>query len=545
VTTSDTVIAAYGRQTVRAFHISHVAATLCCFVVLLAPALWNRYPLLQYDTGGYLARWYEDYLVPSRSTVFGLFLHLGEGLHFWPELVLQTACAIWVMSLVLGAAGFAVGSWHRTLMVAGLALVTALPVLSSTLLTDIFAGLSVLSLHLLIFHRSILAPIERIGLFLLIAFAAATHSATLIVLLAVLVLAVPILLVLSLRPAGALLAGVGAIATGAAMLLAGNLALLGQLAWTPGGFGIAFGRMLQDGIVKRYLDDHCPIVRLRLCPYRNELPATADDFLRSNGVFNELGRFRGLDEEMRFIVLHSLREYPLQQIETALAASARQLRLVATGHGTHDQIWHTYGIIERYIPGEVPAMRNARQQRGELNFDPINRVHVPIALGSMILALVLLARATISGRFDETGEACRDRYGRDPCQCVRVRGAVGTPRPLWSADRLDRDLHGRDCDPARDQQFAAQRKRPRRLAQARAFAPARRDRTTCGCASPANSAGHALHESSMKAHAPKIAGGSGGIDVGAAPMTQCRRERKSPAAAGEGTRNYELQRGAR
>jgi hypothetical protein len=49
----------------------------------------------------------------------------------------------------------------------------------------------------------------------------------------------------------------------------------------------------------------------------------------------------------------------------------------------------------------------------------------------------------------------------------------------------------------------------------------------------------------MKAHAPKIAGGSGGIDVGAAPMTQCRRERKSPAAAGEGTRNYELQRGAR
>ena len=25
--------------------------------------------LLQYDTGGYLARWYEGYLVPSRSTV--------------------------------------------------------------------------------------------------------------------------------------------------------------------------------------------------------------------------------------------------------------------------------------------------------------------------------------------------------------------------------------------------------------------------------------------------------------------------------------------
>jgi hypothetical protein len=404
VTTSDTVIAAYGPPTVRAFRASHVAATLCCFVVLLAPALWNRYPLLQYDTGGYLARWYEGYLVPSRSTVFGLFLHVGEGLHFWPELVVQTGCAIWVISLVLRAAGFTVGPWHRTFLIAGLSLVTALPVLSSTLLTDIFAGLGVLSLHLLIFHRSVFARLERMGLFVLVAFAAATHSATLAVLLAVWALAVPVLLLSGLRPLHALLPAGGAIATGAAMLLAANLALSGQLAWTPGGFGIAFGRMLQDGIVKRYLDDHCPTARLKLCPYRNELPATADDFLWSNGVFNELGRFSGLGEEMRVIVLHSLQEYPLQQIETAVAASARQLRLVATGRGTHDQIWHTYGIIEHYIPGEVPAMHNARQQRGELNFDLINRLHVPIALGSMILALVLLARAAVSGRFDATGK---------------------------------------------------------------------------------------------------------------------------------------------
>src|SRR5947208_7533945 len=52
----------------RAIRVSHLAAALVCLVGLLAPALWNGYPLLQYDTGGYLARWYEGYLVPSRST---------------------------------------------------------------------------------------------------------------------------------------------------------------------------------------------------------------------------------------------------------------------------------------------------------------------------------------------------------------------------------------------------------------------------------------------------------------------------------------------
>src|SRR5205814_7154854 len=69
------------------------AATL----VLLAPAIWNRFPLLQYDTGGYLARWYEGYLVPSRSTVYGLFLTLLSWPDFWPAVVVQSLLTVWVL----------------------------------------------------------------------------------------------------------------------------------------------------------------------------------------------------------------------------------------------------------------------------------------------------------------------------------------------------------------------------------------------------------------------------------------------------------------
>src|SRR5262249_49931885 len=66
-----------------------------------------------------------------------------------------------------------------------------------------------------------------------------------------------------------------------------------------------------------------------------------------------------------------------------------------------DQIWHTYGIIKRFIPEEVPSLQNARQQQGGVHFDLINRVHVPIAFGSMSFVLVLLANAVVRGRFDE------------------------------------------------------------------------------------------------------------------------------------------------
>lgn len=78
-----------------------MGAILVALGILLMPALWNHYPLLEYDTGGYLARWYEGYLVPSRSTVFGLFLHVGEHLGFWPELVVQAAATVWVIGLTL------------------------------------------------------------------------------------------------------------------------------------------------------------------------------------------------------------------------------------------------------------------------------------------------------------------------------------------------------------------------------------------------------------------------------------------------------------
>jgi hypothetical protein len=395
---TETAIRSNEQGIVRA---SHLAAALVCLAALLGPALWNGYPLLQYDTGGYLARWYEGYLVPSRSTVFGLFLHLGEGLHFWPELILQAGCTVWVIWLTLRVLGFGAGPWRLAAVIVGLSLVTALPFLSSMLLTDVFAGLAVLALHLLIFYRADLRRAERVGLFLLIAFSAATHSATFAVLVAVSIFSIPVLLRSDAHALSRFLPAGGAIATGAAMLLVANFAFSGQFAWTPGGYGIAFGRMLQDGLVKRYLDDHCPDARFKLCPYRNELPKNADDFLWSYGIFNDLGRFSGLGEEMRTIVLQSMQEYPLRQIETALAATATQLGLIETGHGTNDQIWHTYGIIKRFIPREVPAMEQARQQQGGLHFDLINRVHVPVAFASMLIMLVLLANALLGGRFDE------------------------------------------------------------------------------------------------------------------------------------------------
>ncbi|WP_291856303.1 hypothetical protein [Bradyrhizobium sp.] len=438
-------------------------AAIAIPLMLIAPALWNGYPLLQVDTGGYLARWHEGYLVPSRSTAFGLYLHFGEDSAFWINLGIQALATLWILQLTLRVLG--ISQPLRLIAISlALALTTALPWLASTLFTDIFAGLSVLALFVLVAHGDRTSTPEKCLLFALTAFAAATHSATLGVLLGLCCIgwiARPFLRG-RISVAG-LTQGSLTLIAGAAMLLATNFALSGQLAWTPGGYGVAFGRMLQDGIVARYLRDHCPRQQLKLCPYRDQLPATADKFLWGKSVFDRLGRFQGLNDEMSFIVLRSLAEYPAWQAKAALMATAQQLVHVGTGEGTNGWLGHTYGIVERYLPAQLKPMRAAQQQRRQFDFTAINYVHVPVALASMLLAaslfghglwrrplddLTLLA-GTISFALLGNAFICavisgpHDRYGARMAWLATTVVLIAASRRFTAEDARPATAHGR------------------------------------------------------------------------------------------------------
>ncbi|MGY4468793.1 hypothetical protein ACVWWK_004502 [Bradyrhizobium sp. LB9.1b] len=316
-------------------------------------------------------------------------------------LAVQSVATLWLLQLTLRVLGL-MQTFRFVAISLLLILSTALPWLASMLLTDIFAGLSVLSLFLLVVAGPRTSVLEKISLFVFTAFAAATHSATLGVLLGLCVAGWMVRPLLGRRlPIAGLAQASMTIVAGGLMLVSANHALSGKWAWTPGGYGVAFGRMMQDGIVARYLNDHCPRERYKLCPYRNELPATADEFLWGKSMFNTLGRFEGMNDEMGTIVVHSLTDYPAWQAGAALKAMGQQLLHVATGEGTNGWIPHTYGVIERYIPAQVAQMRAARQQHWAVNFDEVNWLHVPVALASMLALVVLLALSLRNRRLDD------------------------------------------------------------------------------------------------------------------------------------------------
>jgi hypothetical protein len=437
-----------------------VAAYAAATLMLLAPALWNGFPLLQYDTGGYLARWYEGTLVPSRPGAYGLMLTASGALDFWPLLLVQAGATVWMLALVLRVHGFA---RRPALLVGVTALLTAattLPWLTSILLTDIFAGLSVLALHLLVMRNAALTRSERAALIALVALATATHSATL-VLLAALTLAAVLASFMwrTTVPRRGATRAATALALGIALTLAANFAVSGRLAWTPGGIALSFGRMLQDGIVARYLEDHCRHeLRLRLCLYRKELPHDADEWFWGSDLFDELGRFEGLGQEMETITLGAVHDYPWLQIKMAAIAAAKQLVFVASGEGVVNWIWHSYAIIDKYTPWAKPAMRAAHQQRQGIDFTAINRLHLPVAYGAMLLlpflvmlgwrrrryatlgtlaatvAVTLLANAAVCGILSNP----HDRYGARVVWLAVLVAALAAAQ-VWDGDTRESD----------------------------------------------------------------------------------------------------------
>ena len=427
-----------GAQPKMQFSFTAAAAAV---LMLLAPALWNGFPLLQYDTGGYLARWYEGHLEESRSTVYGLYLVLTARPDFWPAVTVQALLTVWVLWLTLRAHALAT-PLVLIVTVAVLSIATGVSWIVSTLLTDIFAGLAVLALYLVVLRAETLARWERWALIALIAFSAATHTATLAVLLALLAAG---LLVALVRRGTVPFAGLGrgalAVVMSVALLFAANYAVAGRLAWTPGGSAIPFGRMLQAGIVARYLAERCPDPRLpKLCAHREKIPNDADLFFWGSDLFDELGRFEGLGEEMRLVVRESLTAYPLLQIKAAIAATAEQLVRVATGYGVHTDIWHTYWIVETFAPQSLAAMKAARQQKGELSFTAINRLHLPVAWGSMLLLIGVLALAAGAAGHSRMSESW-PRWWRSqslpmpPCAARSPIRTTATARG-WSGWRL-------------------------------------------------------------------------------------------------------------
>ncbi len=375
-----------------------VIAGLC--LPLLMAAIWNGYPLIFYDTGGYLAQGLRGEFYVERAPVYSLFLRLSGGsISLWFSIILQALMTSYVLVQTARLTRPGLPLWALLLIGIVLCVVTGLPWYVGQIVPDSMAAVVICTAYLLGFHQARLG-VWRFGLLIAMgAVAAACHSSHL-GLMAGFALVLMVLRLLMRRqegapnrvqPWGVILCFGLALST----LLATNYVLTRDVFVSRAGANFVFGRLLQDGIVSRLLEETCPASGYDLCAYQGRLPKTADLWLWGGGSpFLELGRFEGTRAESARMIADSLRLYPVMHVTTALRSSLVQIGMFRTGDQIEPQQWLLYNDFKRLIPAQLPAYLEARQQTREFDFTSINQIHLSFGwMGLLGLAAVLMISA--------------------------------------------------------------------------------------------------------------------------------------------------------
>lgn len=366
---------------------SIVACITLSAVALLWPALWNGYPLVFADTGTYLSQAIERHGGWDRPIFYSLFLFpLHMTLTTWPPIVAQALLTAHVLHLLRRTLLPEAPAWWLLPIVGVLTIATALPWFVSELMPDVFTGLLVLVLVLLIAVPERLTRYERVWLVALAAFMIATHLSHVLLACA---------LVLALLPwRGRLrIVGIMPLALAVAALISVNVVAFGRVSLSPFGNVFLLTRVIYDGPGMHVLQRECPTKGWRLCPFIGQFPTNADDFLwRTDGPVARAGGAKLVSTDADGIIAAALRSEPGTELFAAIDNTLSQLGSFASGDGLKPWPATVGPVIERDFPHrEFAAYTSARQSRAGLVVPgPLQALHAATALAGVAGCCVLL-----------------------------------------------------------------------------------------------------------------------------------------------------------
>lgn len=377
----------------------------------LAPALWNGFALVFFDTGGYVRRALTMELTPGRSLFYGLFLWIASfgWWSFYGPIIGQALFSVWIIHLMLRCHDLPAGPEATAFFCVGLSLFTGISWFTGQLMPDSLVPLVVLALWLLGFRWEKLGKLERASLVAIALLGLLSHMSGMALAIGLVFVTLVGWLFVKRRGWSVTVSWLPPVAVVVASLIIMpmfHLAIVGKATYTPGGPAYIFGRLVQAGVAQRWLAEHCPVTGIKLCGLQDRIPKTGDEFLwAGTSPFQDLGAWSGAgDSELNYLARACIRTYPMAVAWTAVQGMAEQIALVKSGDQMTEIHNDTRDVFTHLLPPHVAkAFNAARQQRGELSpslIAAVNQVHVPVAYLSLFCLLLVIGWGLRSGRHD-------------------------------------------------------------------------------------------------------------------------------------------------
>ncbi|HTT99770.1 MAG TPA: hypothetical protein VMF58_17100 [Rhizomicrobium sp.] len=384
---------------------NELAAIVVLVPVLMLASFVNGFPIIFYDTGAYVLEGFQHIFIAERSTVYSLFLkYAGGPQSLWYVAFVQCVIVAFVMVEFARSLKPQLSLWTFLIIGLILTLATGLPWYAAQIEPDCFVAVTAMAIYLLAFHIRDLGFVRSVLLVLCAAFAASTHSSHMglaLGLLAVLIVARLAAMFVRVQgfPKPSVWAPMASCALAFAIVFACNYQFTHNIFFSKAGSIFLEARMMQDGLIKPVLDTDCPGAAYKICPYKDNLPPRADAYLWEEKIspFSRLGGFRKLEEESAHLAALSLWRYPVSNAAWAGIDTLLEFFAVATGDGIEPQEWVLDREFQKTIPHQMDGYTHAYQQRGDIWFLPLNFLHVPIAVLSIVGIYLLFRRAWRSG----------------------------------------------------------------------------------------------------------------------------------------------------
>lgn len=370
---------------------------LCSSALLMAAGLYNHFPLVNPDTGAYIYNGFSGTFPKDRPICYSWFLRASSmDRSLW--LVVLWQCLI-CSSLIVAFIKQVFPKLHVFGHIIGIICLsagTSICWFSGLLMPDIFTGILLLSILVLL-----VTPQKgwQVLLNILIFGSIIMHNAHLLVSLIFAVL----LLLFALR--WRLLQAYKYKAINILCLsIAGWLCICSinykaGYGFTPSRTSHVFimGRMCENGVLKAFLKNNCTHNNYRLCPYQDQLPEHAWDFLWSNHPgFIASGGWDSSEVEYKHIIKESLLQPKILklQMQEAIKGTATELSLLSVGDGLNFDISNSNVLykIENHYPKKLVYLRASKQGQGILHTDLWNTVYPVVALLTITAGLWIAYR---------------------------------------------------------------------------------------------------------------------------------------------------------
>lgn len=288
--------------------------TIVGALLLMIPALLNGFPFIFPDSGDYLV--FKPLL--HRSPYYGLtisFFHLNT--FIWGPVVFQALLGshiIWLFCRALGVCG----NVRFLALVGVLTIASSLPFFVGFIMPDFFTGVLFLSFYLIAFQFDKFSKWLKIYLVFVACVSVLVHVSHVSLALALIML-FALMMALTRRWHRSLGWTLLPLLSGVAATLLFNVVIFETRGLSPAGPSFLLANLIHHGPARTYLEEACPQAGYKICAYKDQLPATADELLWTTGIFQKLGGFEGMKDEAPAIVSATLRSRPGEVLSMVLS----------------------------------------------------------------------------------------------------------------------------------------------------------------------------------------------------------------------------------